>query len=162
MTASSLLPTRSEWDISRQFEAVAKPLYDITIKLQYLQCTPDMCWISITRLHRVYSDPKTFKVPAKVTESTELRTFELFEFDDLDYSIQTFITMVAEDLYDRIISLGPTKNQLICIYLNKGLSAQTLVEKGVLTATQVNGYFSNFRHSSRIVGHLRAHLLTRK
>mmetsp|Transcript_44022 Transcript_44022/g.60118 ORF Transcript_44022/g.60118 Transcript_44022/m.60118 type:complete len:375 (+) Transcript_44022:1617-2741(+) len=136
VTCGSLFPTRVEWEISRQFEAVAKPLHECTDKLQGLTCTPDKSWVLIMKVSAFYRNPKRIRVPSKVTDPTKPRKYEIFAHDDLDPSIQIFMSIVARELNDRIISLGPTKNQLLCIYLNKGLNPGALVQAGVLTGTQ--------------------------
>ena len=163
MTCGSLFPTRIEWEISRQFEAVAKPLHECTDKLQGLTCTPDKSWVLIMKVSAFYRNPKRIRVPSKVTDPTKPRKYEIFEHDDLDPSIQIFMSIVARELNDRIISLGPTKNQLLCIYLNKGLNPGALVQAGVLTGTQVNGdLFCIYHALYSIVECLPPHLLLRK
>ena len=133
INAISLLPNAISWEISRQLQALLKPIKSVTIIMQRLQHTPDQTWLRVKKISVWLKSPGlTLDVPNVVINSDAPLTYSKVPKARLHESIQRAIVILDEQLDQRFFIKGPSRSTLICLLLNLGVDLSM-----VLTASQI-------------------------
>lgn len=122
MAVGSIRPSPLEWVLVAEAAAVLEKPYLLTQVLQGMQTPPEDGFMAMVRVHGelTAAATTTYKIPAPPAPGSGSTALVYVDrpYAELQPAIKVMIALLADQLFNRLLSAGPTKTSLIAMKSN--------------------------------------------